>query len=572
MRPDRDSMVTVAEPIAIPVHTMRCRRAAARIPEQRPSERLIALGFLLMTFLYLCLFRRYSLIDPDEGIILQGAQRILDGQVLYRDFFSFFTPGSYYLVALMFRIFGDSLLVAHTALAAIAAAFSPITYLLSRRVCSRQASLLVTTLMSVTALPLRFVVAHNWESTLLACIGLYCAVRFLESGSRGWAFSAASFVSLTAMFEQSKGAGLLLGVVLGFLLISTFGGSQEKLFTRPTLSAIVVGLGWPVAITLAYFATQHALPDTLAGWFWPLKHYSGANRVPYGYSNLTDEGRQVLFGNGAWGERVLKMMVFSPPLWLPILPLFGVALLPRLLLGKPRRPSLDTDWSYYVLISATISGLLASMLTVRLDYPHFVYLHPIFLIVLAWLIDGRNIRSRVFTRIAPLLGFCLAISLLTMGAALLVRTRANNHLITRRGLITTQLRDEVEPYIERHVPAGEQILIYPYQPTYYFLTRTNNPTRFEYYQAGMHTPAQLENMLSDLRMHPVRVVLYDSSFGDHIRVSWPNTPASALASDAVADYIAREYRACRWLDSASSVSSPGHFKFLFMIRKDLPCP
>ena len=564
--------LAVAESIAIHADTMQHQRAGVCVPEQRTSERLIALGLLLLTFVYLCLFRQYSFIDPDEGIILQGAQRILDGQVLYRDFFSFFTPGSYYLVALTFRIFGDSLLVAHTLLAAIAAAFSPITYVLCRRVCSRQASLLVTVLMAVTALPLRFVVAHNWESTLLACIGLFCAVRFLESRGRVWAFSAASFVSLTAMFEQSKGAGLLLGVVLGFLLINKLGDSQERLLTRPTLIAIVVGLCWPTAITLAYFASQHALLDTLAAWFWPLQHYSGANRVPYGYSNLTEEGRQALFGTGAWSERLLKIMVFSPPLWLPILPLFGTALLPRLVLGKLRRRTLDADWAYYVLISATISGLLVSMLVVRLDYPHFVYLHPIFLIVLAWLIDGRGIRSRAFARMAPLLGFCLAVSLLTMGTALLVRTRANNHLITRRGPITTQLRDDLAPYIERHVPAGEQILIYPYQPTYYFLTRTNNPTRYEYYQAGMHTSAQLENMLSDLRAHPVRVVLYDPSFADHIRVSWPNTPPSALASDAVADYIAREYRMCKWLDSAASLGSPEHFRFLFMIRKDLPCP
>src|ERR1700747_1793404 len=99
------------------------------LPEALPSERWIALVIFLLSFLYLCIFRRYSWVDPDEGIILQGAQRILNGQVLYRDFFSFFTPGSYYLISLVFRVFGDSYLVAHTALALLGAALSPITYL-----------------------------------------------------------------------------------------------------------------------------------------------------------------------------------------------------------------------------------------------------------------------------------------------------------------------------------------------------------------------------------------------------------------------------------------------------------
>jgi hypothetical protein len=66
--------------------------SGVHLPEESCSERYIAIGLFLLSFLYLCIFRRYTLIDPDEGIVLQGAQRILDGQVLYRDFFSFFMP------------------------------------------------------------------------------------------------------------------------------------------------------------------------------------------------------------------------------------------------------------------------------------------------------------------------------------------------------------------------------------------------------------------------------------------------------------------------------------------------
>ena len=67
-------------------------------------ERHLALLVFLASFLYLYLFRDYTAMDPDEGIILQGGERILRGQVPYRDFFSFFTPGSYYLLALLFKI------------------------------------------------------------------------------------------------------------------------------------------------------------------------------------------------------------------------------------------------------------------------------------------------------------------------------------------------------------------------------------------------------------------------------------------------------------------------------------
>ena len=83
-----------------------------------------------MTLGYLWLFRRYTSMEPDEGIVLQGAQRILRGEVLYRDFFSFFTPGSYYFLALLFKVFGSSFLVARSALVFFGGIYSAIAYLL----------------------------------------------------------------------------------------------------------------------------------------------------------------------------------------------------------------------------------------------------------------------------------------------------------------------------------------------------------------------------------------------------------------------------------------------------------
>src|SRR6266853_699156 len=83
-------------------------------------ERVIPFLVFSVSLGYLLAFIRYSSLEPDEGILLQGGQRILDGQIPYRDFFSFYTPGSFYLTALLFRIFGDSMGVARTALTLVA--------------------------------------------------------------------------------------------------------------------------------------------------------------------------------------------------------------------------------------------------------------------------------------------------------------------------------------------------------------------------------------------------------------------------------------------------------------------
>jgi Dolichyl-phosphate-mannose-protein mannosyltransferase len=536
-------------------------RANNFLPEALPSERWIALAIFLLSFLYLCIFRRYSWVDPDEGIILQGAQRILNGQVLYRDFFSFFTPGSYYFIALVFRIFGDSYLVSHTTLAFVGATFSPITYLLVRRVCSRQTSLLITSLMTLTAVPSRFVVIHNWDSTLWACLALYTAVRFLESGSSAWAFASSTFTSLTGLSEQSKGAGLLMGLGIGFLIIASR-GKQRKLFARDQAIAILAGLGAPFLLTIIYFASHHALTTMLGSWFWPLQHYSVANRVPYAYDNLTGQARDRIFAGVGLGMRLFAMLIFSSRTWIPYLPILALALLIRLLFQRRRTIASEPDWAYYILVTSTMLGLLISIVIARSDYLHFIFLQPIFFLLLGWLLDGRNILHPWFKRIAPLLGLCLSMSLLARAAQSLITSRGEYTVTTRRGVITEDKPDDVIAFVQAHVAAGENTLIYPYQPTYYYLTRTLNPTRLDFYQPGMHTQQQLQEMLMDLSAHPTRAVLYEPTFTEHLLEAWPNTPSNAVASDVVAAYLQGKYHVCTTLNA----------EIEFMIRNDLVCP
>src|ERR1044071_3009268 len=95
----------------------------------------VASGIFLVCLAYLCLFLRYTTLEPDEGIVLQGAERILRGEIPYRDFFSFYTPGSFYLISIVFRLFGDSFVIARFSLAVAGAICSVIAYLLARRVC-----------------------------------------------------------------------------------------------------------------------------------------------------------------------------------------------------------------------------------------------------------------------------------------------------------------------------------------------------------------------------------------------------------------------------------------------------
>lgn len=538
---------------------------AAGLPEALTAERRIALCLFLATFAYLLLFRRFTAMDPDEGIVLQGAQRILRGELPYRDFFTFYTPGSYYLTALLFELFGSSLLVARLALALFGGIFTCVHYLLARRVCSRGNALLVAALIALTTLPFRFMALHNWDSTLWTCLALYAAVRLLESRTVGWAFATGSFASLTLMFEQSKGVGLWLGLGAAWLALAVTQRSEKRWDARQA-GAVLAGGAWPVLLGVGYFAAEGALPQMLADLLWPLQHYSLANRVPYGYLNWSEATRQMIFHTGSWDVRLIKLIAVSPVFVVPVLPLIGLACLALWLVRSWRQQLPAARSAYYVVCGGAMAGLLLSVVVVRADIIHFMYLLPVFGLVLGWLLDGVDLPWRAYQAVRPVFKTYAVIAFLAFGMPpLFASLKAPAAMQTARGSITTPQADEVIGYTQAHAGAGEAILVYPYLPLYYFLTGTVSPSRYEFFQPGMNTPEQAQEIVADLQTRQVRLVLYDPTFTQKIANAWPQASRAALLEDPVTHYLQQNYRLCTTLKSATGSDVQ------VLLRNDLAC-
>src|SRR3989442_4560500 len=103
--------------------------------------------------------------------------------------------------------------------------------------------------------------------------------------------------------------------------------------------------------------------------------------------------------------------------------------------------------AYYVLASAALSGLLLSVVFVRADILHFMYLQPLFCLVLAWIVDGRDIPGKIFKTFRPALKAYFVIAFLLFTVPLLIRAvGAPNKLTTRRGVIATPEKDTVVEY------------------------------------------------------------------------------------------------------------------------------
>jgi 4-amino-4-deoxy-L-arabinose transferase-like glycosyltransferase len=520
----------------------------------------ISLALFLGSAGYLLLFRNYTTLI-DEGIILQGAERLLRGQVLYRNFFSFYTPGSYYLTALSFKLLGSSFLVARVRLLLYGGLFSVLTYLIARRTCSRWSSVLGAYLV-LLCMPYCFYVQHNWDSTAFAFLAFYCLVRLLEAPSRTMAFALGMCTSLTFLFEQSKGAGLILGIVL--TIIFTWVARRKA----PSCEAgqarfLIAGFVVPVLFTFSYFAIHGALRAALNAWIWPIYHYSATNVVPYGYLTIPPANRALL-ASGSWFSRCLKYTVIAPCFIIPYIPVAGMAVSALHFIKALKRRGSDKSF-YFAATGLTLFGVWLSMALTRADLAHCVFILPLFSVSLAWVLDGRAIPFRPLQVIKLGLAGFLLLTFTLFGIALLYNSLHAQSQETRRGPVKFPQRDEIVPYIEAHVARGQEIFVYPLHPLYYYLTGTVNPTRFEFLQPGLHTPDQEHETVSELEASHVKVVLLWPDFRTGMPTLFPGTPASVFAAaDPVRDYVVSHYHVCTKLYS-------GRVEFWYMLRNGSPC-
>ncbi|MBZ0090251.1 MAG: hypothetical protein K8H90_07730, partial [Thermoanaerobaculia bacterium] len=111
------------------------RGASARL------ETLLVLGLSFAALLFG--MDRSSVGVYDEGDVLYGAQRVLQGGVPYRDFWAIYGPAQYWVVAALFKLFGSSILVERLWDSLVRAGLATLAHGLSRRLGGRRIAVAV---------------------------------------------------------------------------------------------------------------------------------------------------------------------------------------------------------------------------------------------------------------------------------------------------------------------------------------------------------------------------------------------------------------------------------------------
>ena len=459
-----------------------------RIFSRRYSRYLL---FGLCSGLYLLPFMRLLAQGGggDQGILIDGAVRILHGQVFARDFFEVVGPGTFYWVALFFKVFGVSFFVSRVCLFLTSLGTALSIYYLSGRVCRRYQALPSLLVFGTYFSGLWPTISHHVDSNFFALLSVTFIVLWRNSGKRALLLSAGALAGVTTCFLQPKGMLLLLALSIWFYI-------QYRRRSAPlsALGLVMVSYCSFIGLVLVYFWTCHALWDLVyANFVWPFTHYSAVNVVPYAQGIISDYWNVFAVAKSRFSWTIVTAAVLITPfLFVAALP----ALLPAMA-ARFRKSVTEPAVSLYWLCG---SALWISEFHHK-DMTHLAFGSPLLIILCVYYLE--QYRTKIADLALQAVAICAA-CLLAFNFFLVLSARS---AMTRVGPVAMFKSNPALASLQDKVAPGEEIFAYPYIPIYYFLSATTNPTRYSAMMYHFNTPSQFEEVVRVLDHRRVRYVL-----------------------------------------------------------------
>ena len=227
---------------------------------------------LLPAVLYLYASLFYSLRAPfllggDQTYFWTDAQRMLFGELPYRDFFQFTPPGSDVVYVALFKLFGPRIWVTNAVVFALGLSLCATCYFLSRHLMSRSASVL-TSLLFLTLIygkPLN--ATHHWFSMLFILLATLVAIRRTTS----WRVAiAGAFLGIAAFFTHSH-AIVAAAAYVAFLALEHRHEQQSIQILIRRVAQLAGGFVSAWLICNAYFLVILGFRQL---WYWQITFVS----------------------------------------------------------------------------------------------------------------------------------------------------------------------------------------------------------------------------------------------------------------------------------------------------------
>ena len=242
---------------------------AARISEApavyplRVADAALALSLLVVAaVLFGTLFNRESVLSYAIGYNLYGAERVLEGEVPYRDFHTLYPPATVYLNAAIFKLLGISLYGALLGVMVFKVLTTVMLFLCGRIVMPR-AWALAAAAFSLFWLrpngPFKAVPMHY--GALFLAVALFSILSYVNRRNRGYLVAAGAAIGVLALFKHNIGAYALIGSLVVVLAADLPSGVKARQIIGSCRGPLLL-LGTfflPLVPVIIYMKSQGAL-------------------------------------------------------------------------------------------------------------------------------------------------------------------------------------------------------------------------------------------------------------------------------------------------------------------------
>jgi hypothetical protein len=470
---------------------------------QWPRAWLIAL-VLLACFVFLYL-QTFILPDiprfpaGDQSIYLHHAERMREGQIIYRDYDHFTLPGTDVLYCVLFRIFGVRLWIPGGMLVLIGLLMMWLSIGISRQLMTGPAIFLSGIVFLALPYSSYLDATHHWYSALAEIAALSVVTR---SRTTPRLVVAGVLWGLATFFTQSAGLGIV-GLII-FLIWERSGesGAWKALLTKEayllgsfvlTVSSLNVYFLWQVGLRRFLYYTV-----IFGARYFPADQYNNWRIYMTGWPSLHHLTN--------WPDLLAFPFIHL------LIPLVYILFFARYWLQAHLQP--EIPWDRLMLVNLTGIALFLSISFA----PSYTRLYTVALpalILLVWFLQCRWRLERVL--LYTLWVVSLSLSVIKPSVAQTRWAEVLKLPIGRAAFIEPDFYEKFKWVAQRTKP-GEYFFG---DPSLCFALRLQNPTRVPFVRPNGYTrPEEVQNVVEALETHEVRFVSWYDGL-DH-----PSNPAT----------------------------------------------
>jgi hypothetical protein len=526
---------------------------------------LLSAGCFLASLVYQAISMQAAIGLYDEGIILFGARRVMDGDLIHRDFYSNYGPGQFYALAALFELFSPSVMVERLwdnfvssySVAVVCLIVARTTRSIPAALCAGVVCMIWFGFFGFYGYPL-------FPAFAAALTGLLCLLSALNARHPARPLLAAGFcVGVGFLFRYDIGiftAAALAAVVGLHAALLPSSGRQRYHSIATVVGPFAAGFTLVAVPVIGAFISYGAISDLLYDVVTvPSEYYYKSRSLPF--PNVLSIARQPIAG-----------LVYLPLLLV-------AAVTGTLTLGQQNQQTLREGsaasaalWAQIALIALALLYFVKGMVRVSPIHMSMAIISAVVLAVIA-IANAPAVRG---ARRTVLVGALALVAASTFGVFLIDTGEASRNLraimmgaaesipdlpaesfqtscnaltgLQHLGCYSLDL-DHLNAlgFLRAHTLPGDYIYvglgrhdkIFVNDVALYYLAKLRSSTKWAQFDPGLQTSAPIQReMISELQRNPPRYVVLESQWD---AVQEPNASAKSTGIVLLDDYIRQNF-------------------------------